>query len=850
MLSKHLFIPLAVLAVITACTPQKDAAKYAEEKKSSEFRPLDESGRTVRFYLETPADGLRQSLGMTSYVFSAEDEIYSRMETVSPQFDGSGCCYVEVAKSESRNYYMFCYPSGDKSWFLDSAPLHGLMIPYSQFVGETLERMGTYPMSGRYSDADGDRMVFREPYAVLRLIVKGSSRVTSVHLENKIKDLEGSFYMAGLSSFDPDKGYEVTEGVNFVNLNCTPGTPLSSEGTVFNLVVAPGDYKEGFILSICDTDHKGQIFETGAVRVGAGEVGDLGVFNYAPPEDQLLFERFDNMVWGGCVRDTDGLITSFAPDASTDPDNNPTARTGREDAFTRISASTPGSAVIQSTFTSGYTVAQRHAVSDSYIESRGLEAYNYLYRCQEFQGCISAGGCDATRGYVDFISFGNLDEGLYKAEVSFDIAYRYGSTDELMFQINKSGVIRSVTIDGEPMTLETTVDGNNTYTHAFVGKCIMGKKELPSQKSVSDAAGWHSVKVEIWNVCEVSAMILLGATTDASLKHGFYLDNVEVRAQKMPRGNFRVLYMNIQDGMWADQGNNFDNFVSWVKKYDPDVCVWCEARTLYKTGTDQGIGDANRILCKTMGAATDPGWEALALRYGHSHHAVGGFRDNYPQVITSKYPITTVSRMTNAAGGKYIQHGAGHFKVTVAGKEINIVSLHLWPQLYSPSSNTLASAAALEGRDHQVVEVNAILSQTNPDKDGMFLMMGDHNAISRIDSWYYDFYGYYDVVSSSWGNTPIEFNDGRYKEKWYQAHDVIIANGAYEDMIRAFWPGRFIPSTGGAGRIDFMYGTHAMTEKLVNMTSIHDSFSTITSSPVGGLSIPSDHLPIIADFNL
>ena len=43
----------------------------------------------------------------------------------------------------------------------------------------------------------------------------------------------------------------------------------------------------------------------------------------------------------------------------------------------------------------------------------------------------------------------------------------------------------------------------------------------------------------------------------------------------------RVLYWNIQNGMWADQHNNYDNFVEWVKKYDPDVCIWCEAKSRY-----------------------------------------------------------------------------------------------------------------------------------------------------------------------------------------------------------------------------------------------------------------------------
>lgn len=834
----------------SACTRQKDLDRYNTDKESGEFRPLDESGETVRFYLETASNGISASLGRPSHVFTSEDEIYTRMQTVSPSVDGEGNSFIDVAKSSTRNYLMFCYPNGDKSWFMESAPLYGLMIPYSQFLGATLDQMKSYPMFGNWSEQTGDRMIFREPYSVLQVKIKGSASVTSVHLENRETDPAESFYMAGLASFDPDNGYEISEGVNFVNLNCTPGCTLSPDGTTFNLVVAPGNYSKGFVLSVSDKNHKGQEFNIGGVSIKAGEVKSIGSFDYSPAEDLFLYEHFDNFVWGGCVRDSEGLLTSFAPDATVDLNGDPARRKGNENAFTKVGSSTPGSAVIQSTFTSGYTVNQRHAVSDEYIESRTLGGYNYMYRCQEFQGCISAGACDATRGYVDFLSFADLDEGLYRADISFDIAYRYGSTDELMFQFSRSGIIKSVTVDGTPMELETKPDGNNTYNHSFVSKCTMNRKVLPPQTSVSDASGWHHVEIEVWNLCEVSVMTILGATTDAALKHAFYLDNVEIRTQKLSRGNLRVLYMNIQDGMWADQGNNFDNFVEWVKKYDPDVCVWCEARTLYKAGTESGIGDANRILCKTMGSATDEGWKNLAARYGHSYYAIGGFRDNYPQVITAKFPITTVARMTDAGNGKNIQHGAGHFRITVAGKTINIVSLHLWPQLYSPSSNTMASAVALEGRDHQVVEINAILNQTNPSSDGMFLMMGDHNAITRNDSWYYDFNNLYEVVNSSWNNTPIEFTGGTYREKWYQAHDAIIANGAYEDMIRVFWPGRFITSTGGAGRIDFMYGTHTMTEALVNMTSIHDSFSTVTSSGVGSLSKPSDHLPILADFNI
>ena len=47
----------------------------------------------------------------------------------------------------------------------------------------------------------------------------------------------------------------------------------------------------------------------------------------------------------------------------------------------------------------------------------------------------------------------------------------------------------------------------------------------------------------------------------------------------------RLLYWNIQNGMWSGQGDNYDRFVEWVRQQRPDVCIWCEAQSLYRTGT-------------------------------------------------------------------------------------------------------------------------------------------------------------------------------------------------------------------------------------------------------------------------
>ena len=106
-----------------------------------------------------------------------------------------------------------------------------------------------------------------------------------------------------------------------------------------------------------------------------------------------------------------------------------------------------------------------------------------------------------------------------------------------------------------------------------------------------------------------------------------------------------------QNGMWSGQGDNYDSFVEGVKEQNPDICVWCEAQSIYKTGTADPMEAADRYL-------TD-NWEKLAMRYGHTYCYIGGHRDNYPQVITSKYPIKNVLRIVGSEPDSVVTHGAG-----------------------------------------------------------------------------------------------------------------------------------------------------------------------------------------------
>ena len=139
--------------------------------------------------------------------------------------------------------------------------------------------------------------------------------------------------------------------------------------------------------------------------------------------------------------------------------------------------------------------------------------------------------------------------------------------------------------------------------------------------------------------------------------------------------SLRLLYWNIQNGMWSDQPNNYDNFVEWVKKYDPDVCVWCEAQTIYEDGTSKARKADDRYLTEN--------WGELAARYGHKYWTKSGHRDNYPQVITSKYPIEKILDIVGEEPDSVVTHGACRAAIKVGGKRVNIVTLHTWPQAYA-----------------------------------------------------------------------------------------------------------------------------------------------------------------------
>lgn len=302
------------------------------------------------------------------------------------------------------------------------------------------------------------------------------------------------------------------------------------------------------------------------------------------------------------------------------------------------------------------------------------------------------------------------------------------------------------------------------------------------------------------------------------------------RSKKEP---LRLLYWNIQNGMWDGQDDHYERFVGWVKQQDADVCVWCEAQPIFKSGSEDFLDDVNEYY---KDENLLPFWKEISSRYGHEYVFIGGHRDYYPQVITSKYPINGIDRIIGNGADSIVSHGAGWARIQLADKPINIVTLHTWPQKWFMSADpgkTEESAQAHGGDYYRALEIEYICNHTvlkaeDPDNE-YWMMMGDFNSISILDNWVYEY----------------EPEDTR-----FLVHDYILGKTPYHDIIAELYPGAFFTSNWGRKRIDFVYATRALRECVKNARIVTDSYTLPVrdAQNISNFWHPSDHRPIIVDY--
>lgn len=795
-----------------------------DTNKSDETKPENPEEETTvpegmeRIYLSAEGSSTRKALGITPEIFN-QYTLEVNGGSVNISKNASGKFYADVEKAGKYNAVLKM--KGASSWY-GTSPYSDLIIPYSQFAGTTAEDMKRYPLFASL-ESGGGTFEFVDGFSVMDIKPKGSGSIISIKIKSSGANL------AGKGSYIPSKKkIQLSEGIGFAVMNCTgksgAGTSLSS-GSSFPFVAAPGEYPEGFEITIVDASHKAMVYKVPSTELIAGETLTVE-FEYRPDEDLIWYEGFDNFVWGGDIMGGSSS-KGYSPTSEAVGIDGATTRTGYEYALEKVAYNIAGSGFIQPNVwdnVSGKTVGTSHQMSESYVKSRNLSDWIYMFRCQEYQGCIAVAATGSARGIMRTPAFGNI-EGVADMKVSFDFCFCNGINDDLLCQIVGGGMIKGITIDGTPYTLSSS----NSGYEASSAYLTVSHNSVTVPASIAEAKKWHHFEIDVERGGGGTSLYLAGNQT-TSMMHGFYVDNIEARKvadrTKKAAGTVRLLYWNIQNGMWADQANNYNNFVKWVKTYDPDICVWCESETIYKDNTSTTT--SSRFL--------PAGWNALGARYGHTYAAVGGDRDNYPQSVTSKFPITTVLKITDSdVPGKPIAHGAAIQEVTVNGRTLSFVTCHMWPQAYaygvSGDSAREASIAEHGGDYYREFEMEYIVKKTinNSEYAGKeWILLGDLNSRSRLDNWYYKY---------AEDNTALI------------TQDVILNKTDLKDIIHEIYPDYFISSTAGSSRIDFVYASPALMEKVEEAYIIMDEWTDPkVSKYVPSFRDPSDHRPILVDF--
>lgn len=306
------------------------------------------------------------------------------------------------------------------------------------------------------------------------------------------------------------------------------------------------------------------------------------------------------------------------------------------------------------------------------------------------------------------------------------------------------------------------------------------------------------------------------------------LGGICLRAQDTQQ--VRLVYWNIQNGMWDGQGDNYDRFVAWVKAQEPDICVWCEAQSIYVTDSDKPMKASKRFL--------ERGWDSLAVRYGHRYVYVGGHPDDFPQVITSRYPIENRLRIGAPAGDTVVMHGAGWAAIDIAGLHVNVVTLHLAPHQWRPFLHSDAERECSKRRHEgdkwrrceiQYICEHTILSTKAEGSGDLWMMMGDFNSRSRIDN---DIYRH--------GENSTKF----------LVHDYVASATPYLDIMNVCHPGEFFPTVQYDCRLDYVYMTPSLAGYVTDASVSRDSYTDPVRDPAGLSNFwrPSDHQPITVDF--
>lgn len=815
---KKIFLAIATLALaVTTTTAQQ--TQIAALKVTAE---ADASLTAINPELVTFKNGEEVTVNGKKYALKVNKK-------------GKASVTVDV---NSKADYRGAYPADCSS--LDKGKHSNFrLMPVQLYKEGSFDRI-YMPM--RAVQATNNVLTFKPMCGLLRLKVSGDAAVNCI----KVEDNKG-IYLSGYFNWDDNLGALIQRpataaGVYFTTLDCSnngQGVALTAEGKEFYMVLPAGNYSKGLKVTITDRSHHTMTIDTKPFEVKVNAVAEIDAIAYKPAADQLFSEKFDNFVYGGNRMDGKNA-KGYSPVAGKEQISN--TSTGTERPIYLVTHEVAGTNYLQT----GYkqSLKEEGTMSAEYLSNRNIADWKMMFRAQEYQGYLGVGVHNDNHGIVRTPAMKDIN-GIAEIEVSFKYSPQARATSPLQFTAHNAGVIKEMWIDGVRRTLDRD---NYPFINSNIERVTILNTAVRMSYNDADKKYWSDVKFVISGATAETAFSWTSASPLPKEVNGFYIDDIEVKLlSSVPRERIlRIMDYNIQNGMWADQHNNYDNFVKWMNEQDIDIAVFCEASTIYIDHTgDKQVNEKRYLPYKGQSYErgktehlVPTGWIELAARFGHPYVAVGAHQDNYPVVITSKYPI----KFTQRLGGKGISHGGIHSQVEVDGKVVNLVGFHTWPQAFEMGMKRGTPEAAESIRNHgghktRKDEFQAFMERSilNPQfaDEKYWIITGDMNCSTPLDDRDYNF-GY---------ENPRYWGQKYMLENVKQVTDLVKVYNCPDKRDIMVW------STQGGGRIDLMYGSEPMLNSMIKAKSPQVGFTTGKRTGISNFwSQSSDHLPVIVDF--